>query len=306
MKIKLKEKFNYLKSNSSKIFAVIAITSLLFSLKANESLAEFKAQVNPIGQNPVQYSPTKSIVAEFGVEHLYVSNGTDSLVGHNADGMLTRIPRSTFITPSQLTAALASYAPLSSLSVYATTASLSGYATTSSLSNYALTSSLSSYVPASRTITINGTASDLSANRTWSVGDILSTGSYTNPSWINSLAYSKVTGGPTALSLTTTGTGAASYNSGTGILNVPTPVNYTSGTGISIASGVITNTAPDQTISIASGNRMSVTGTYPAFTAAFVEPTPTIVTRTVNSNYTIRTTTSGTATVTYVTGQETY
>lgn len=52
-------------------------------------------------------------------------------------------------------------------------------------------------VPTTRTITINGTLYDLSANRTWTVGDLLSSGSYANPSWITSLAYSKLTGAPT-------------------------------------------------------------------------------------------------------------
>jgi len=41
---------------------------------------------------------------------------------------------------------------------------------------------------------------------------------------------------------------------------------YTSGTGISIASNVITNTAPDQIVSITGGGATSVTGTYPNFT----------------------------------------
>lgn len=57
------------------------------------------------------------------------------------------------------------------------------------------------YIPVTngRTITINGTSFDLSANRTWTVGDVLSTGSYANPSWITSLAWSKITGIPTTL-----------------------------------------------------------------------------------------------------------
>lgn len=95
-----------------------------------------------------------------------------------------------------------------------------------------------------RTITINGTAQDLTTNRSWTVGDLLSTGSYANPSWISSLAYSKLTGTPTipsntsqitesgnlyytdararaAITVTTTGTGAATYSGG--VLNIPTP-----------------------------------------------------------------------------------
>ena len=52
-------------------------------------------------------------------------------------------------------------------------------------------------VPATRSITINGTTLDFSADRTWTVGDIVSSGSYADPSWITSLAYSKLTGTPT-------------------------------------------------------------------------------------------------------------
>ena len=58
------------------------------------------------------------------------------------------------------------------------------------------------YTPANaaRTLTINGTTYDLSANRSWSVGDLVSTGSYSNPSWLTALAWGKITGTPTTLS----------------------------------------------------------------------------------------------------------
>lgn len=55
-----------------------------------------------------------------------------------------------------------------------------------------------------RTITINGTTHDLSANGTWTVGDVFQSGSYANPSWITSLAWSKITGVPTIGSGTVT------------------------------------------------------------------------------------------------------
>jgi predicted heme/steroid binding protein len=54
--------------------------------------------------------------------------------------------------------------------------------------------------PATRTLTINGTGYDLSADRSWTVGDVRTDGSYANPSWITSLAWSKITGTPTTLS----------------------------------------------------------------------------------------------------------
>jgi hypothetical protein len=70
------------------------------------------------------------------------------------------------------------------------------------------TSQLSSYVPTTRTI--NGL--DLSANRTLSTSDI---GEGSNLYFTN-------TRGRTAISLTTTGSsGAATYNSGTGVFNIP-------------------------------------------------------------------------------------
>lgn len=51
-----------------------------------------------------------------------------------------------------------------------------------------------------RSLTINGTSYNLLADRTWTVGDLFSTSSYTNPSWISSLAWSKISGTPTTLS----------------------------------------------------------------------------------------------------------
>lgn len=42
----------------------------------------------------------------------------------------------------------------------------------------------------------------------------------------------------------------------------------TAGTGISITSGVIANTAPDQVVSLTAGSNISITGTYPNFTIA--------------------------------------
>lgn len=56
----------------------------------------------------------------------------------------------------------------------------------------------------STTLTINGVAQDLSTNRSWTVGDVLQSGSYSNPSWITSLAWSKITGAPTIGSGTVT------------------------------------------------------------------------------------------------------
>lgn len=51
-----------------------------------------------------------------------------------------------------------------------------------------------------RSLTINGTSYNLLADRTWTVGDLFSSSSYTNPSWISSLAWSKISGTPTTIS----------------------------------------------------------------------------------------------------------
>jgi hypothetical protein len=47
---------------------------------------------------------------------------------------------------------------------------------------------------------------------------------------------------------------------------------YTAGTGVSISSNVITNTAPDQTVSLTGGTGISVSGTYPSFTVTNSSP----------------------------------
>jgi hypothetical protein len=53
--------------------------------------------------------------------------------------------------------------------------------------------------PATRTLTINGTAYDLSADRAWTVGDIRSDQVYSDPTWIGSLSWSKIIDTPTTL-----------------------------------------------------------------------------------------------------------
>lgn len=91
--------------------------------------------------------------------------------------------------------------------------------------------------------------------------------------------YSDLTGKPSLFS--------GVYNDLTGKPTIP---NYTPGTGIGISGNVITNTLPNQSVTLTAGNRISITGSYPNFTISYIEPTANIVTRTVNSNYTISTT----------------
>jgi hypothetical protein len=86
-------------------------------------------------------------------------------------------------------------------------------------------------VPESRTLTINGVTYDLSANRSWN-----------------------------------TGAGAGTVTS----------VGATAGTGISVSVAnptttpniTITNTAPDQVVSLTAGSNVTITGSYPNFTIA--------------------------------------
>lgn len=120
-----------------------------------------------------------------------------------------------------------------------------GYITTSALSPYLTSSTASStYVPLARTITINGVTQDLSSNRTWNVGDVLTLGSYANPSWITSLAQSKITYAGTNLQYirgdgsfatfptnVSTFTNDANYITRTGI-SATAPVAYNNSTGV--------------------------------------------------------------------------
>ena len=51
--------------------------------------------------------------------------------------------------------------------------------------------------------------------------------------------------------------------------------DLTAGTGISIAGATITNTAPDQTVSLTQGANVTITGTYPSFTIAATDTNTT-------------------------------
>lgn len=67
------------------------------------------------------------------------------------------------------------------------------------------------------------------------------------------------------------------------------PVSYTAGTGISLASNIVTNTSPDQTVSLTGANGITTSGTYPIFT----------ISRKKQETFTGTTAGSGTYTVTY-------
>lgn len=177
----------------------------------------------------------------------------------NPNGYISSVPAQSFASLTGKPTTLSGYGITDA---YPLTGNPSGFLTT--ITSGQVTGALGfTPVTNTRTLTINGTSFDLSANRTWTVGDLSSSGSYANPTWITSLAYSKLTGTPTiptntsqisesgnlyytdararaSISLTTTGTGGASYNNSTGVLNIPTPVipnDYTNTVAVAGGAG---------------------------------------------------------------------
>ena len=143
-------------------------------------------------------------------------------------------------------------------------------------------------VPESRIITINGTAQNLSADRTYNVGTVTSIAASGGTGI--SVAGSPVTGSGTITITNTapdqvvglTGAGTTSISgtypnftitSNDQYTGTVTSVAASGGTGISISgspvtgSGTIniTNTAPDQTVTITPDGLATVSGTYPNF-----------------------------------------
>jgi hypothetical protein len=135
--------------------------------------------------------------------------------------------------------------------------SLSGQEFSLGLSSGSTTGALSSTdwntfnnkVPSSRTITINGESYDLSANRSWTIdggvtsvfgrtGDVVAvSGDYTTSLVTEgSNLYFTNARSRSAISLTTTGTsGSATYDSATGVLNIP---NYEGGITLGTPNGL--------------------------------------------------------------------
>lgn len=79
-----------------------------------------------------------------------------------------------------------------------------------------------------RTLSINGNTQDLTANRSWTVGDVRTDGSYANPAWITSLAWSKITGAPSFSGITSLGGLTASSQTFGSIGNSGTFPNWVS------------------------------------------------------------------------------
>jgi hypothetical protein len=160
-----------------------------------------------------------------------------------------------------------------------TAANLLYYPLSSNPAGYITSAALIGYVPTTRTLTINGTTYDLSADRSWTIaagGTVTSIG-LTVPSAFSVTPSSITTSGTFVI----TGAGTISqYIDGTGALQafptIPAQYNPTAGTGISITGAypnqTITNTLPDQTVVLTAGTAISITGTYPNFGIANTAP----------------------------------
>lgn len=97
---------------------------------------------------------------------------------------------------------------------------------------------------------------DVTGNAGTVTNGVYTTGSYADPTWITSLAGSKVTGAITGQA----GSVANALTAGTG-------VSYSVGTTYDGSVAVtINNSAPDQTVSLTGGTGISTSGTYPSFT----------------------------------------
>lgn len=137
----------------------------------------------------------------------------------------------------------------------AASTSLDGYLTTSDWNTFNAKQAALGFTPVTnaRTITINGTTFDLTANRTWNVGDLLSTNTYTNPSWLVSIPWSKVTSTPTTL----TSYGIAS---GDTLFDSKYQATLVSGTNIKTINGTSILGSGDITVSGGSSAWGGITG----------------------------------------------
>jgi hypothetical protein len=104
-------------------------------------------------------------------------------------------------------------------------------------------------------ISITGNASTVT-------NGVYTTGSYADPTWITSLAGSKITGNISGQA----GSVANALTAGTGI-------SYSAGTTYDGSTAVtINNSAPDQIVSLTGGTGISTSGTYPNFTITNTSP----------------------------------
>lgn len=121
-------------------------------------------------------------------------------------------------------------------------------------------------VPLTRTLTINGTAYDLSLNRTWTVGDIRSDQTYNDPSWLTGLAWSKILSTPTTLSgygITDayTQTQIANFFSGATVISGYNNINWNTAYDNKINSAAVTGTTT-KTLTLTQQDGGTITATW--------------------------------------------
>lgn len=170
-----------------------------------------------------------------------------------------------------------------------TAADLLYYPLSSNPAGYITAAALTGYVPTTRTLTINGTSYDLSADRSWTIP---AGGTVTDVTGTGTVSGITLTGtGTTSVTLTLGGTLTLTSSDITTALgytpyNATNPAGYitltslSAGTGITYnnLTGVITNSAPDQVVSLSTtGTGLAVTGTYPSFTLQNTLPDQTVV-----------------------------
>lgn len=99
-------------------------------------------------------------------------------------------------------------------------------------------------VPTSRTITINGTTYDLTTDRSWTVGDLRSDQTYADPTWLTSLAFSKITGMPNYQPLDADLTAIAALTGTSGFLKTNGAGTWTVDTNTYLTSSALTSYVP--------------------------------------------------------------
>jgi len=123
---------------------------------------------------------------------------------------------------------------------------------------FAFTSDLTAYVPTSRTLTINGTALDLSANRSWSVGTVTSVSANNANGFTFGITNATTT---PSITLSTSVNGMVKGN-GTALSAATAGTDYSIGTG-SLATGLLKSTTSTGALTIATGSDISSTfGSY--------------------------------------------
>ncbi len=163
------------------------------------------------------------------------------------------------------------------------TVNISGAGVTGSYPNYTVSSSATTTAGNGISI-ISGTITNTAPDQTVTISG--ATGTYPNFT-VTSTPPTTITPGNSNISVTGADpnftissvptlslSGAQLSISNGNTVTLPTGTTYTNGAGIALTSGtIITNTAPNQTVTVSSGTNVTVNGTYPNYT---VNATPTL------------------------------